>query len=47
MPATLGELSQVSGARLEGASDCSIVSVNTLRLAQKGEMAFLSNRQYI
>ena len=46
MPATLDELSQVSGARLEGASDCSIVSVNTLRQAKKGEIAFLSNRQY-
>tara|TARA_B100000929_G_scaffold269220_1_gene238630 strand:+ start:1202 stop:2206 length:1005 start_codon:yes stop_codon:yes gene_type:complete len=47
MPATLGELSQVSGARLEGASDCSIVSVNTLKRAKKGEIAFLSNRRYV
>ena len=46
MPATLGELSQVSGARLEGASECNIVSVNTLRQAKKGEISFLSNRHY-
>ena len=47
MPATLGELSQVSGARLEGASECNIVSVNTLKRAKKGEITFLSNRHYI
>ena len=41
MPATLGELSQVSGARLGGATDCSIVSVNPLRQAKKGEIAVL------
>jgi UDP-3-O-[3-hydroxymyristoyl] glucosamine N-acyltransferase len=46
MPATLGELSQVSGARLEGNADCEINVVNTLRLAQKGEISFLSNRHY-
>ncbi len=46
MPATLGELSQVSGARLEGASECNIVSINTLKSAKKGEITFLSNRHY-
>ena len=46
MPATLGELSQVSGARLEGASDCKIASVNTIKRAKKGEITFLSNRNY-
>ena len=46
MPATLDELSQVSGARLEGKSDCSIESVNTLKNAKKGEITFLSNRRY-
>jgi len=46
MPATLGELSQVSGARLVGDADCDISSVNTLRLAQEGEISFLSNRHY-
>ena len=47
MPATLDELSQVSGARLEGKSDCSIESVNTLKNAKKGEITFLSNRRYV
>jgi UDP-3-O-[3-hydroxymyristoyl] glucosamine N-acyltransferase len=46
MPATLEELSQVSGARLEGDADCEIKGVNTLRLAKKGEITFLSNRHY-
>jgi UDP-3-O-[3-hydroxymyristoyl] glucosamine N-acyltransferase len=46
MPITLGELSQVSGARLEGDASCEIKSVNTLRLAGKGEISFLSNRRY-
>ncbi len=46
MSATLGELSQVSGARLEGEADCEIKVVNTLRLAKKGEISFLSNRHY-
>ena len=46
MPATLDELSQVSGARLEGKPDCSIESVNTLKNAKKGEITFLSNRRY-
>jgi len=44
--ATLGELSQVSRARLEGDADCKIYSVNTLRLAKEGEISFLSNRHY-
>ena len=35
MPATLDELSQVSGARLEGKPDCSIESVNTLKKRKK------------
>ena len=47
MPATLDELSQVSGARLEGTPDCSIESVNTLKNAKKGEITFLSNRRYV
>ena len=46
MPATLGELSRVSGARLEGDADCKISSVNTLMLAKEGEISFLSNRHY-
>ena len=46
MSATLGELSQLSGARLEGPSDCAITSVNTLRQAKQGEISFLSNRHY-
>ncbi|MCZ6804670.1 MAG: UDP-3-O-(3-hydroxymyristoyl)glucosamine N-acyltransferase [Proteobacteria bacterium] len=46
MPATLGELSQVSGARLEGDEDCIISSLNTLKLAKEGEISFLSNRHY-
>jgi len=47
MPAiTLGELSQVSGARLEGDADCKINAVNTLKMAKKGEISFLSNRHY-
>jgi UDP-3-O-[3-hydroxymyristoyl] glucosamine N-acyltransferase len=46
MPATLGELSQVSGARLEGDAECKINSVNTLRLAKGGDISFLSNRHY-
>lgn len=46
MSATLGELSQVSGARLEGDSDCKINVVNTLKLAKEGEISFLSNRHY-
>ena len=41
MSATLGELSQLSGARLEGSSDCAITSVNTLRQAKQGEISFL------
>jgi UDP-3-O-[3-hydroxymyristoyl] glucosamine N-acyltransferase len=43
---TLGELSQVSGTRLEGDADCKISSINTLKLATKGEISFLSNRHY-
>ncbi len=47
MPATtLGELSQVSGARLEGDADCEINAVNTLKMAEEGEISFLSNRHY-
>lgn len=43
---TLGELSQVSGARLEGDADCEISAVNTLKMAKEGEISFLSNRHY-
>ncbi len=46
MSATLGELSKVSGARLEGDPDCEINVVNTLKMAKKGEISFLSNRHY-
>ena len=46
MPTTLGKLSQLSGAKIEGNSDCVIVAVNTLRLAKQGEITFLSNRRY-
>lgn len=46
MPATLGELSQVSGARLEGDESCQINAVNTLSSAREGEISFLSNRHY-
>ena len=46
MPATLGELSQVSGARLEGDADCIVNAVSTLKLAKEGEISFLSNRRY-
>ena len=46
MPASLGELSQVSGARLFGDADCIISSINTLSLAKNGEITFLSNRHY-
>jgi UDP-3-O-[3-hydroxymyristoyl] glucosamine N-acyltransferase len=47
MPATtLGELSQVSGAKLKGDADCIISAVNTLKKATKGEISFLSNRHY-
>lgn len=48
MPAiALGELSQLSGARLEGDADCEISAVNTLKMAKKGEISFLSNRHYV
>ncbi len=43
---TLGELSQVSGARLEGDAACEISAVNTLKMAKEGEISFLSNRHY-
>ena len=46
MAATLGELSQISGTRLEGDADCEISAVNTLGLAKTGEISFLSNRHY-
>ncbi len=46
MSATLGELSEISGAKLEGDADCVINVVNTLRMAKKGEISFLSNRHY-
>ncbi len=46
MPSTLGELSQVSVADLVGDADCRINAVNTLSLAKKGEISFLSNRHY-
>ncbi|GJM04910.1 MAG: UDP-3-O-acylglucosamine N-acyltransferase [marine bacterium B5-7] len=46
MSATLGELSNVSGARLVGDSECVITAVNTLGLAKKDEISFLSNRHY-
>lgn len=46
MPASLGELSQISGARLEGDAGCIINALNTLKLAKDGEISFLSNRHY-
>jgi UDP-3-O-[3-hydroxymyristoyl] glucosamine N-acyltransferase len=46
MASKLAELSEVSGARLEGDADCNIVAVNTLRMAKEGEVSFLSNRHY-
>lgn len=46
MPATLAELSEVSGARLVGDADCVINAVNTLGSAKKDEITFLSNRHY-
>lgn len=46
MSATLGELSDISGARLVGDSECVITAVNTLGLAKKDEISFLSNRHY-
>jgi UDP-3-O-[3-hydroxymyristoyl] glucosamine N-acyltransferase len=46
MVATLAELSEICGARLEGDADCEIVAVNTLSKAIKGELTFLSNRHY-
>ncbi|HIF50107.1 MAG TPA: UDP-3-O-(3-hydroxymyristoyl)glucosamine N-acyltransferase [Thiotrichaceae bacterium] len=46
MAVTLGELSQISGTRLEGDADCEISAVNTLGLAKAGEISFLSNRHY-
>jgi UDP-3-O-[3-hydroxymyristoyl] glucosamine N-acyltransferase len=46
MSATLGELSEVSGTRLEGDADCEISAVNTLKMAKEGEISFLSNRHY-
>ncbi len=46
MSATLGELSDVSGAKLVGDSECVITAVNTLGLAKKDEISFLSNRHY-
>ncbi len=46
MSSTLGELSKISGARLEGEHDCEIKVVNTLIKAKKGEISFLSNRHY-
>ncbi|MGB1800968.1 MAG: UDP-3-O-(3-hydroxymyristoyl)glucosamine N-acyltransferase [Gammaproteobacteria bacterium] len=47
MIATLAELSEICGARLEGNADCEIVAVNTLSKAMKGEITFLSNRHYV
>ena len=47
MSSTLAELAEISGARLEGDPDCKISSVNTLKLAQQGEISFLSNRRYV
>jgi UDP-3-O-[3-hydroxymyristoyl] glucosamine N-acyltransferase len=46
MRATLGELSKICGARLEGDADCEISAVNTLSNAKEGEISFLSNRHY-
>ncbi len=46
MPATLGELAEISGAELVGDADCQIDSVNTLQDATAGEITFLSNRHY-
>ncbi|MFT5395333.1 MAG: UDP-3-O-[3-hydroxymyristoyl] glucosamine N-acyltransferase [Gammaproteobacteria bacterium] len=46
MSATLAELSKVSGARLVGDPECVIDTVNTLGLAETGEITFLSNRHY-
>ncbi len=43
---TLGELSQLSGARLDGDADCQINTVNTLKEAKEGDVSFLSNRHY-
>jgi UDP-3-O-[3-hydroxymyristoyl] glucosamine N-acyltransferase len=43
---SLEELSQVSGARLEGDADCEIRAVNTLKMAKEGDISFLSNRHY-
>lgn len=47
MSVTLGELSQISGAKLVGDPDCNINSINTLELAKPGDITFLTNRHYV
>lgn len=46
MPATLGELAEISGSELRGDADCHIDRVNTLQDAVTGDITFLSNRHY-
>lgn len=46
MPATLGELAELSGSELVGDADCLIERVNTLQDAVAGDISFLSNRHY-
>ncbi|MEM7027280.1 MAG: UDP-3-O-(3-hydroxymyristoyl)glucosamine N-acyltransferase [Pseudomonadota bacterium] len=46
MSATLSELAELTGAELQGDSNCIISGVNTLENATTGELAFLSNRHY-
>jgi UDP-3-O-[3-hydroxymyristoyl] glucosamine N-acyltransferase len=43
---TLQELSKLLGARLEGDPHCVISGIASLESAKKGDLAFLSNRQY-
>ena len=43
---TLEELSELLGARLQGDPTCLISGIASLAMAKKGDLAFLSNRQY-
>lgn len=45
-PKTLGALADVCEARLQGDPECLIYGIASLESAKKGELSFLSNRQY-
>jgi len=46
MEYTLGEIAEITGARLDGDPSCKITRVSSLQTAGAGEISFLSNKRY-